>query len=126
MKRFHTDSFKYAWAGIVYMVQTQPNLRVHFLAVLLIIASGLWTNLSATEWAIIFLTFALVIISEMLNTAVESVVDLVTTEFKQSAKIAKDVASGMVLTSSLFAIIIGAIILAPKIINQTLSLWLSY
>lgn len=88
-------------------------MKIHCLAVILVTAAGTFLGLSAVEWCICLLLFALVISLELVNTAVEAVVDLVTEERKPLAKIAKDTAAGAVLFASLAAVIIGCIIFIP-------------
>jgi undecaprenol kinase/diacylglycerol kinase (ATP) len=117
MKRFHHDSIKYSLQGIGYMLSTQPNLRIHLYAMFLVSVLATFLKVGIFDWLVLLVVFFLVVITEMLNTAVESVVDLVTLEYRQPAKIAKDVAAGMVLTSAVFSVIIGTVIFLPKIIN---------
>lgn len=109
-------SFKYAVSGIVYCIKTQRNIVIQLVFAILAIFFGVFLKISKFEWAIIIFTIMFVIFSEMLNTAVESVVDLVTEEFSEKAKIAKDVAAGAVLVSAINAICMGLIIFLDKII----------
>lgn len=113
----HTISFKYAFAGIFYTLKTQPNLRIHCSIALVVTLAGLIFRLTSVEWIIIVFTFLWVIVSEMINTAIESIVDLITHTHNHEAKIAKDVAAGMVLVGALGSIIIGLIIFLPKFLN---------
>ena len=106
-------SFGYAFEGIFAGIRKERNMKIHCLAVILVTAAGTFLGLSAVEWCICLLLFALVISLELVNTAVEAVVDLVTEERKPLAKIAKDTAAGAVLFASLAAVIIGCIIFIP-------------
>lgn len=106
-------SFGYAFEGIRTGILKERNMKIHCLAVILVTAAGTFLGLSAVEWCICLLLFALVISLELVNTAVEAVVDLVTEERKPLAKIAKDTAAGAVLFASLAAVIIGCIIFIP-------------
>lgn len=115
--RIHRVSFKHAFDGILYTITSQPNFRFHLLAVLSTILLGTYLSLSISEWLILIFTFNMVLVAEMINTSVESVVDLITVERHQFAKTAKDVAAGTVLVSAFLSIIIGLIIFLPKIIN---------
>lgn len=115
--RRHKVSFKHAWDGLVYTVKSQPNFQFHLLAMLVVIFLGFFYQVSFMEWLVLIFTFNFVLVAEMLNTAVESVVDLITLERRQDAKVAKDVASGMVLVSAFFSVVVGALIFIPKILN---------
>lgn len=116
-RQFHTISFKHAFAGLKHTFVTQPNLRVHLSLATLVIILGLYFHLNQVEWLLLLFTILWVIISEMINTVIEAVCDLVSTEFHQSIKIAKDVAAGMVLVGALGSIIVGLAIFIPHIIS---------
>ena len=109
-------SFKCAITGMVYSVKTGRNLIIQLCFALFAIILGIFLKISKIEWAIIIFTIMFVIFAEMLNTAVETVVDLVTEEFNEKAKIAKDVAAGAVLISAINAICMGLIIFLDKLI----------
>ncbi|RHW38571.1 diacylglycerol kinase family protein [Lysinibacillus yapensis] len=106
-------SFGFAFYGILTALQEQ-NMRIHFLSALVVIIAGLLTGLSYTEWLIITVIIALVIGAEMINTAIESVVDLASPELHPLAKQAKDVAAGAVLVFAIASVIIGLLIFLPK------------
>jgi diacylglycerol kinase len=112
----HTISFRYAFSGLWHTIKTQPNLRIHLTIATLVTISGYLLKISSLEWVIIVFTFLWVIVSEMINTSIESVVDLITTTKHQEAKIAKDVAAGMVLVGAIGSVIVGLIIFLPKIL----------
>lgn len=114
MKKF-LRSFTYAVNGIRASFADQLNLKVHFMAALLVIAAGFYFGISGSDWCIIVLSIALVIALEMMNSAVESLVDLVTTERKPLAGKVKDIAAGAVLFASVMSVIIGAIIFSKYI-----------
>lgn len=116
--RIHRVSFRHAVDGFVHNIKTQPNFRFHLLAMISVILAGVYFSVSVYEWLTLLFTFNLVIVSEMLNTSIEAMVDLITTERRQDAKAAKDVSAGMVLVSAFFSIIIGIFIFLPKIINS--------
>ena len=115
--RKHTISFRHAWNGVWHTVKTQPNFRVHLLGTLLAVFLGYWLEISAVEWVIVTFTILWVLVSEMINTSVEAMVDLITTEIREEARIAKDVAAGMVLVGAAGAVIVGAIIFLPKLLG---------
>lgn len=116
--RRHTVSFKNALNGIRWALASQPNFRVHLVLAFLTILFGIWVKLTDFEWTLIIFTIFWALSAEMINTAVESVCDLVTTEWKQEIKIAKDVSAGMMLTVAVGAVMIAIIILLPKLITQ--------
>lgn len=111
----HRISFKHAFDGIVYVLRSQPNFRVHLIALTLVLVASWYFQVTVQELLILILTSMVVIVAEMLNTAIESVTDLITIKFSQHAKIAKDVAAGMVLVAAIMAVVIGCIIFIPYI-----------
>lgn len=112
-------SFKYAWAGVSYAFLTQRNFRIHVFVGTFAIGLGVFLHLSAVEMSIVGLTTGAVLAMELLNTALESVVDLtVKQSYHELAKIAKDCAAAAVLISSLAAVSVAGSLLLPK-------LWLS-
>ena len=114
----HTISFKYAIQGILHTIKTQPNLRIHFTIAFLVILAGFYFRLNTLEWLIILFTIMWVIVSEMINTSLEAIVDLITHTKHQEAKIAKDVAAGMVLIGAMGSVVVGLVVFLPKIISQ--------
>jgi diacylglycerol kinase (ATP) len=110
-------SFRYAWAGLSYAFQTQRNFRIHLVVGTTAIALSLYLQLSPVEVAIIGLTIGAVLTMELLNTAIESVVDLTVRQtYHELAKIAKDCAAGAVLISAFAAVVVaGSLILPPLI-----------
>lgn len=111
----HTISFKHALDGIVYTFKSQPNFRVHSVFAILAISLGFYFSISSSEWAVIILVISWVLVAEMINTTVESVIDLHTQTYHDLAKVAKDVSAGMVLISAIMAVIVGLIIFVPQI-----------
>ncbi len=111
----HTISFKHAVDGIKHAFNSQPNFQIHCIIALLVLIAGWYFQLTVTEWGLLIFTIFWVLISEMMNTAVESMVDLITAEYREQAKIAKDVAAGMVLLGAIGSVIMGAIIFIPKL-----------
>jgi diacylglycerol kinase len=110
-------SFGYAFEGIYYTLRTQRNMRVHLGIGLVAVGLGLWLGLSLTEWAVLLVMMALVYCLEMLNTVVEALVDLVTDRYQPLAKVAKDVAAGVVLVAALFAVGIGLLLFGPRLVQ---------
>jgi diacylglycerol kinase len=116
MRRTVLHSFYYAWQGVVYCLKTQPNMRVHLLAAVCVCGLGWRLALPSSEMAILLLTIALVFVTEMLNTAVEKVVDLVSPQYHPLAKIAKDTAAGAVLVAALIASVVGYYLIIAKLV----------
>ena len=116
MRHIHTISFKHAFNGLRVAFFTQPNFRVHTLAATTVIIAGLYFHLSLFEWFILVLTIGLVIVAELINTAIEAVVDLHTNQYNHFAKIAKDVAAAAVLMTAITSLILGLLIFLPKLI----------
>lgn len=110
-------TFGYAFEGILTGIRKERNMRIHTVAMILVVFFGTVLGLSATEWCICLVLFGLVMALELVNTAVEAVVDLVTEERKPLAKIAKDTAAGAVLIAAIMAAVIGCIIFLPKILE---------
>ena len=90
-------------------------MQIHSLVTVLVVIFGIILKISMIEWFICMLLFAIVLSLELVNTAIEAVVDLVTEEKKPLAKKAKDAAAGAVLISAIFAAIMGGIIFFPKL-----------
>ncbi|MEH2213014.1 diacylglycerol kinase [Nostoc sp.] len=115
-------SFKYAWAGISYSFQTQRNFRIHVSVCALAIALSVFLHLQAVEIAVIGITSGLVLALELLNTAIESVVDLTVKQtYHDLAKIAKDCAAGAVLVSAFVAMLVAGTLLLPRLVTLIIS-----
>ena len=111
-----TESFGYAFEGIWTGIRKERNMKIHCLAIILVTLAGTLFQITAVEWCICLLLFALVASLELVNTAVEAVVDLVTEEKKPLAKLAKDTAAGAVLIAAIMAAVTGVIIFLPKLL----------
>lgn len=110
-------SFKYALEGIHYTFRNDQNVIAHFIVGGLVIVASLLLKVNPFEMAILGLTIMMVISAEMVNSAIEKMVDLITKEHNASAKIAKDVSAGMVLLTALAAAVIGVLIFLPYILD---------
>ena len=108
------QSFRYAFEGIFTGIRKERNMKIHCLGVICVTAAGFFFDISATEWCICLILFGLILGLELVNTAVEAVVDLVTEEKKPLAKLAKDTAAGAVLIAAIMAAFAGVIIFLPK------------
>ena len=110
-----TKALRYALEGLGYALRTQPNMRFHlFATVLVIVASGVLLRTSF-EWAAIFLAIGLVWVAELINTSIEAMVDLLSPEIQERAKVAKDVAAGAVLAATFVAIAVGVVVFVPRL-----------
>ncbi|MTI70889.1 MAG: phosphatase PAP2 family protein [Firmicutes bacterium] len=108
------DSFNYAVDGIIYTLKTQRNMRIHFFAAFLVLIISLFFDFNRVELLILFLTITVVIIAEMINTAVEKTIDIITKEYHPLAKIAKNVAAGAVLIAAGNAIVVAYLLLFDR------------
>ena len=109
-------SFIYAGQGLSYLFRTQRNAQVHLLTGALVLAMAGWLHIrSRAEWAILILTIASVLILEGINTSLEAAIDLFSTARHPLAKVAKDLAAGMVLIAAVAAVIVGLLILGPPL-----------
>ena len=114
--RARIKSFHYAFQGIITFFKNEHNAWIHALAALCVVGLGFYMNLSLNEWCWISFAIGLVIITEMLNTALESLTDLASPEIHPLAKKTKDIAAGAVLIAALIAVVIGMLIFIPKFI----------
>lgn len=114
LRRFF-KSFQYAFDGVHYVFRNDQNLLAHFLIGILVIGASIFLHVTPFEMGILGLTIMMVISAEMVNSAIEKMVDLIKKEHSEEAKIAKDVAAGMVLVTAIAAFIIGTLIFLPYI-----------
>ena len=114
--RQHHISFKNAFAGLWFALRTQPNFRVHLILSLAAIALGWYVQITRLEFIIIIFTIILGFSAEMINTSLEAMTDLITKEWRTEAKVAKDVAAGMMLTVAFGAIAVAIIIFGPYLV----------
>src|SRR5450756_544932 len=99
------QSFSNAWTGMVESIQNERNLRIHVAAMCLVTVAGVVLSIDLVRWALLLMAFGLVIVTELLNTAVERLVDMVTTEHCEEARQVKDMAAGAVLVAAFFAVL---------------------
>lgn len=111
-------SFYFATAGILLMLRTQPNARVHLIVAAVACALAAWLRLAPTHWAILVLTIATVLAVEALNTAVEYIVDLVSPEYHQLARGAKDASAAAVLIAASLSVVVGACLFIPPLMQK--------
>jgi diacylglycerol kinase (ATP) len=116
------DSFNYAFEGIIHVLRTQRNLRIHFGIAFLVLIVALVINVTKLELIALLISITFVLIAEMLNTAVEAAIDIATTSFDPMAKLAKDIAAGAVLIAAINAIIVGYLVFAGKVADRSSTL----
>lgn len=116
------DSFKHAYEGVVYSAVKERNMHIHLISACLVVVFGALFSISYAEWLVCFVLIGLVISLELVNTAIEAVVDLITTDENSVAKLAKDTAAGAVLVASMISLFIGIIIFLPKIFDVLINL----
>lgn len=115
------DSFNYAIDGLLYSVRTQRNMKIHFAIALATLLAAAITEVSKFEAILLLIVITLVVVTEMINTAVEAVVDLVSEKYHPLAAIAKNVAAGAVLVTAVNAIVVGYLIFFNKLRGFSLS-----
>ena len=113
------DCFNLAIEGIVYSVRTQRNMRIHLIVTLLVLTGCFIYDISKIEIMIITITITMVIAAELINTAIESAIDVTTNYYHPLAKVAKNTAAGAVLVTAINAVLIGYIIFWDKLSSIT-------
>lgn len=108
-------SFHYAFEGVFYVLRTQPNMKIHAVMGTLAVLMGFFFHVSEGEWLALVIVIGFVMILEVVNTAIEALVDLYTEEYHELAKASKDTAAGAVLLMAMVSVVVGAIIFLPKI-----------
>ena len=112
----HKISFIHAFQGIWTALTTQVNIRIHFLVGSIVLFLSVYLHISTDQIIALVMAISMVMLAEMINTSLEFMSDAVTLEHDENIKMAKDVAAGAVLITSIFAAVIGMFIFIPKII----------
>jgi diacylglycerol kinase (ATP) len=113
------DSFNYAFEGIIHVLRTQRNMRIHFAIAFIVLVVALIVNVTKLELIALLISITFVLIAEMLNSAVEGAIDIATTSFDPMAKLAKDVGAGAVLIASTNALAVGYLVFAGKVADRS-------
>jgi diacylglycerol kinase (ATP) len=113
------DSFNYAFEGIIHVLRTQRNLRIHFIVAVVVLIAALLVNVSKIELVALLISISFVLLAEMINSAIEGTIDAVTTSFDPNAKIAKDIAAGAVLIASANAVVVGYLVFSGKVASRS-------
>jgi diacylglycerol kinase (ATP) len=113
------ESFNIAFAGIIHVLRTQRNMRLHFLIAIAVLIAALYFDVSKIELIVLLLSIAFVLITEMINTAVEAAVDIASTSFDPMAKLAKDIAAGAVLIAAVNAVAVGYLVFSGSVADRS-------
>ena len=113
------DSFNFAFEGIIHVLRTQRNMRVHFVVAVVVLVAAVAMGVDRMELIALLLAISFVLIAEMVNTAIEGAVDVSTTSFDPNAKLAKDIAAGAVLIATINAIAIGYLVFSGQIADTS-------
>lgn len=116
-KGYNWKSFRFAYRGLVVAFHDHYHMRVHGIITLMVVATGILIGLSPLEWIAVLLCTGMVIAAEIINSAIEELVNMVSPEFNSSAGRIKDMAAGAVLFASIMAAVAGLIIFIPKILK---------
>jgi diacylglycerol kinase (ATP) len=108
------ESFNYAIEGLIHVLRTQRNMRIHFAIAVVVLVVAVAAGVSRVELIVLLLSITFVLVSEMINTAIEGTIDAATTSFDPMAKLAKDIAAGAVLISAVNAVAVGYLVFAGK------------
>ncbi len=113
------ESFNFAFEGIIHVLRTQRNMRIHFAAALAVLVAALAFDVSRLELIALLIAIVFVLIAEMINTAVEAAVDVASTSFDPMAKLAKDIGAGAVLIAAINAIAVGYLVFSAQVADES-------
>jgi diacylglycerol kinase (ATP) len=113
------ESFNYAFEGIIHVLRTQRNLRIHLAIAIVVIGAAAALSVQRIELIALLIAIAFVLVAEMINSAIEGVIDLSTTSFDPNAKLAKDIAAGAVLISSITAVAVGYLVFSQAAAHRS-------
>lgn len=113
------DSFNYALEGIIHVLRTQRNMRIHFVVAAVVLVLAIAADVTKLELIVLLISIAFVLIAEMINTAIEGAIDVATSSFDPLAKLAKDIAAGAVLIAAINAVAVGYLVFSGKTATRT-------
>ena len=113
------ESFNYAVEGVIHVLRTQRNMRIHFAIAAAVLIAAVWVGVEKLELIALLISISFVLIAEMINSALEAGIDVATTSFDPLAKLAKDIAAGAVLIATVNAVAVGYLVFADKIANRS-------
>ncbi|NLY46196.1 MAG: phosphatase PAP2 family protein [Tissierella sp.] len=115
MKRSIIDSFNYAVSGIILSIKTEKNMLIHYIIAVLVLGLSLFFNFTRVEFLVLLFAISLVLTLEMINTAIEKTVDMITKEYHPYARIAKDISAGAVLIAAVNSLIVGYLLFFDRL-----------
>ena len=113
------ESFNYAFEGVIHVLRTQRNMRIHFLIAAGVLIAAVGFGVERLELIVLLLSICFVLVAEMFNTAVEAAVDVASTSFDPMAKLAKDIAAGAVLISAVNAVAVGYLVFSGEVADRS-------
>ena len=113
------ESFNFAFEGIIHVLRTQRNMRIHFAIATIVLIAAVWTGVDRVELIVLLLAISFVLIAEMINSALEAAIDVATTSFDPLAKLAKDIAAGAVLIATVNAVAIGYLVFSEQLVDRS-------
>ncbi len=113
------DSINYAFEGIIHVLRTQRNMRIHFAVAAIVLVVAVAADVTKLELIVLLLAIAFVLIAEMINSAIEGAIDVATSSFDPLAKLAKDIAAGAVLIAAINAVAVGYLVFSGKTASRT-------
>ena len=113
------DSFNYAIEGLIHVLRTHRNMRIHFAIAIGVMVGAVWAGVNRLELIVLLLSITFVLVAEMINSAIEQAIDVATTSFDPLAKLAKDVAAGAVLIATINAVAIGYLVFSGEVADRS-------
>ena len=113
------ESFNFAFEGIIHVLRTQRNMRVHFLVATSVLIAAVSIGVERMELIALLISIAFVLIAEMINTAIEGTIEVSTTSFDPNAKLAKDIAAGAVLIATVTAVAVGYLVFSERLADRS-------
>jgi diacylglycerol kinase (ATP) len=113
------DSFNYAFEGLIHVLRTQRNMRIHFAVAVIVLVVALVVSVTKIELIALLISITFVLVAEMVNTAVEGAIDVATSSFDPMAKLAKDIAAGAVLLATINAVAVGYLVFSGKAADRS-------
>jgi len=110
-------SFKFAFNGLCSLLKNEHNSRIHLIAAIIAIAMGIVLKINYIEWSLLIIVTGVVFLSELLNSSLESLSDIINPEWNEQIRKAKDYAAAAVLISAIISVIVGGLIFIPKILD---------
>lgn len=117
------ESFSHAFDGVIHTIRNERNMKIHMAATVIVIIAGAVFKISAVEFSMVFLAIGLVLVGEVVNTAIETVVDMVAREYSEEAKVAKDVAAGASFIAAIIAVLVGINVFGWRFFEWIKQLW---